>query len=90
MDTSVLLPMLKTDLGITATAYDSRLIQYLQTAEASIRSEGAELDPSDLNDMNLVVMYAAWQWRKRDSGEGMPRMLRYALNCRILGQKAGE
>ncbi len=90
MDTSILLPMLKTDLGFTADAYDSRLIQYLQTAEASIRSEGAELDPSDLNDMNLVVMYAAWQWRKRDSGEGMPRMLRYALNCRILGQKAGE
>lgn len=90
MDTNVLLPMLKTDLGITATAYDSRLTQYLQSAEQSIRAEGAVLDPSDLNDMQLVVMFAAWQWRRRDSGEGMPRMLRYALNCRIFGQKAGD
>jgi hypothetical protein len=37
--------------------------------------------------MALVVMYAAWLWRKRDNMEGMPRMLRYALNNRIFQEK---
>ena len=46
------------------------------------------LDVSNLEDAQLVVMYSAWTWRRRDTGEGMPRMLRWALNNRILGQNA--
>ena len=83
-----LLSMLKVDLGIMATtAYDERLGQYLENAAASIAEEGATLDLDILKDKQLVVMYAAWTWRKRDSGEGMPRMLRYALNNRIFSEK---
>lgn len=83
-----LLAMLKVDLGIMATtAYDERLGQYLENAAASIAEEGATLDLDILKDKQLVVMYAAWTWRKRDSGEGMPRMLRYALNNRIFSEK---
>ena len=46
------------------------------------------------NDADAVSLYervkrgdvdAAWLWRRRDSGEGMPRMLRYTLNNRIIG-----
>ena len=55
-----------------------------------ITEEGATLDVDDLKDAQLVVMYSAWTWRRRDTGEGMPRMLRYALNNRVLGQKANE
>lgn len=85
-----LLQMLKVDLGITTTAYDARLTQYLQNAEKQIEREGTIIDLSDAGDMQLVVMYAAWTWRKRDSGEGMPRMIRYALNNRIFAEKMGE
>ena len=85
-----LLQMLKVDLGITTTAYDARLTQYLQNAEKQIEREGAIIDLSDAEDMQLVVMYAAWTWRKRDSGEGMPRMIRYALNNHIFAEKMGE
>jgi hypothetical protein len=85
-----LLSMLKFDLGITTTAYDARLTQYIQAAQREIQREGALLELSDIGDAQLVVMYAAWTWRKRDSGEGMPRMLRYALNNRILAEKMGE
>ena len=67
MTNSELLTMLKIDCGITTTAFDERLAQYV--------------------DSQLVVMYAAWLWRKRDTGEGMPRMLRYALNQRVFSQK---
>lgn len=83
------LTMLKTDLGISATGYDERLTQYLSAAEKQIKREGvATLDSTELEDAQLVVMYAAWQWRRRDSGDGMPRMLRWALNNRIFSEKA--
>lgn len=86
---AAMLPMLKIDLGITATAYDARLTQYLINAEKEIEREGADLTDS-IEDQQLVIMYAAWQWRRRDTGEGMPRMVRYALNNRIFSQKMSE
>lgn len=80
--------MLKVDLGIKATtAYDERLEQYIEAAKKSIAEEGITLDLEDIQDCQIVVMYAAWTWRKRDSGEGMPRMLRYALNNRVFREK---
>lgn len=80
--------MLKVDLGIKATtAYDDRLKQIIESSKKSIEKEGATLDLEDILDCQLVVMYAAWTWRKRESGEGMPRMLRYQLNNRIIGEK---
>lgn len=83
-----LLGMLKVDLGIKATtAYDGRLEQYIEAAKKSIAEEGITLDLEDIQDCQIVVMYAAWMWRKRDSGEGMPRMLRYALNNRVFKEK---
>lgn len=87
MDTLTKLEMLKIDLGISTTAYDERLTQYLSVAHNSIVEEGITLDPTLVSDGNLEVMYAAWLWRKRDSGEGMPRMLRYMLNNRLFAEK---
>ena len=86
-----MLTMLKTDLGIrTSTAYDARLTQLLTAAESAIRKEGAStLDASDPLDQQLIVMYAAWLWRRRDNMEGMPRMLRWTLSNRIFREKAG-
>lgn len=85
------LVMLKTDIGISTTAYDMRLLQYLQSAKAEIEREGIRFPPEPpVSDEQLIVMYAAWMWRKRSTGEGMPRMIRYALNNRLFSQKAGE
>lgn len=89
---------LKIDLGLTTTAYDARLYQYLEFALAEIAEQGAMLNLGDIKDAQLAVMYAAWLWRQRDGAGGtytasrfgadqMPRMLRYALNNRILGGK---
>lgn len=87
----IMLDMLKTDLGIrTSTAYDLRLGQLLTAAEKAIMEEGADLlDASDPLDQQLIVMYAAWLWRRRDDMTGMPRMLRLALNNRVFGEAAG-
>lgn len=81
------LTMLKVDLGISVDAYDARLTQYIGAANAEIGREGITLSDESLDDCNLVIMFAAWMWRKRDSGEGMPRMLRYALNNRLFAEK---
>lgn len=84
------LTMLKVDLGISVEAYDTRLSQYIQVAKQEIGREGITLSEEDLDDNNLVIMYAAYMWRKRESGEGMPRMLRYALNNRLFKEKMEE
>ena len=85
-----LLDMLKTDLGIlSATVYDERLLSYLASAAESIRQEGAaSISPSSPLDAQLIVDYAAWLWRKRDTMDAMPRGLRWRLNNRVLGEKA--
>lgn len=87
-DAPLLLKALKVDLGITTPAFDDRLLDRLAQARELITTEGAVLTDSQ-GDRELVVMYAAYLWRERASGADMPRMLRYALNNRILNQKAG-
>lgn len=87
MATDAKLTMLKVDLGITGTAYDDRLSQYIASAEQMIGTEGITLTES-ADDKQIVVAYASWLWRRRDSGSGMPRMLRYLLNNRLFAEKA--
>ena len=89
MDQDTMLQALKVDLGITTTAYDVRLSQYLTSAREAIRIEGIDLTDT-ISDCNLIVMYAAWLWKKRDTAEGMPRMLRWMMNNRLFSQKLSE
>lgn len=86
MITADLLAMLKVDLGITANAYNDRLTEYLQAASADMSREGVQLVDT-VEDNQLIIQYAAWLWRSRESGDAMPRMLRYRLNNRIFSQK---
>lgn len=83
-----MLEMLKIDLGISSDAYDSRLSQYLEVAQKEIVRAGVTFpDELTVEDMQLVVIYAAWMWRRRDTAEGMPRMVQYLLHNRIMQQK---
>lgn len=83
-----LLAAFKVDLGLVTNGYDERLNEYIESAKKEIARQGATLDLTDQDDAMLVVQYASWMWRKRDTGEGMPRMVRYALNNRIFAEKA--
>ena len=84
-ETSALLQALKIDLGISSNAFNDRLTAYLQSAQQAITREGVTLTDSAEDNM-LTVQYAAWTWRHRDTGAGMPRMLRWALNNRICSE----
>ena len=91
MTDAQLLAMLKIDIGFRSsgnTAIDDRLTQLIQAAEKYIKAEGATtLDRNNIDDAQLIVMYAAWLWRKRDTQDGMPRMVRYAINNRVFSEK---
>ncbi|MBR6353559.1 MAG: hypothetical protein IKS25_05470 [Oscillospiraceae bacterium] len=80
-----MLSMLKVDLGIRTQAYDPRLLNYIESAKQAITREGVTLTES-AEDSMLVVRYAGWIWRRRDTGSDMPRDLRWALNNRIFSE----
>lgn len=99
MDNGQLMKLLKMQLEISTdymdaaavTALESDLLIFLQAAERYITTEGIVLRANDAGDQLLVVMYAAYLYSKRKSDNApMPRTLRYALNNRLLSQKAAE
>lgn len=86
--TETLLPKLKIDLGITTTAFDTRLTDHIDAAKIDIEREGIVLG-SAADDDDLILMFAGWRWRNRATGEEMPRMLRFAMNNKLCAQKMG-
>ena len=84
-----ILVLVKQNLSIMHTAHDTYLVSLIATSESSIQEEGITLDLEDAKDVNLVVMYTAYLFRKRaEDNPVMPRMLRYALNNRLFSEKA--
>lgn len=92
------LPMVKANLEIVNNIHDTYLAQLIEVAKVEIAREGITLQDEDYN---LIVMYVAYLYRERVvdtktigqyntaafSAQGMPRMLRYALNNRLLSEK---
>ena len=83
-----MMSLLKIDLGIIGTAYDPQLGQLIAAAKDMIAREGVALTDS-IEDAQLVILYAAYLFRKRATNEGMPRMLRWTLNNRIFSRGDG-
>lgn len=91
MTAAELLTMTKLNLEIPAAnvLFDEYILNLIMAAEQMISREGIVLTES-IEDGNLVVMYAAYLYRKRaEDSPQMPRMLRYALNNRLFSQKVG-
>ena len=83
-----MMSLLKIALGIIGTAYDPQLGQLIAAAKDMIAREGVALTDS-IEDAQLVILYAAYLFRKRATNERMPRMLRWALNNRIFSRGDG-
>lgn len=91
MSKSELLQILQANLDLLTldTTRQNQLEFLIDTAVQLIAREGVTLtDPYTVEDSNLIVMYAAYLFRKRATDEPMPRMLRWALNNRIFGRGA--
>lgn len=84
-----ILTALKVDLQISSNSYDAYLKNILELAKAAIAREGITIAET-VEDGMLIEMYAAYLYRKRrGENAAMPRSLRYALNNRLMSQKAG-
>ena len=98
MNQTDILEILKIDVQISTMAYDLYLGKLVNLAKESIEREGivlnitggTEVSPEyEEEDAMLIEMYAAYLYRKRkEDNAPMPRMLRYALNNKLLQQKA--
>lgn len=87
------LTMLKMNLEISNTLRDDYLTTLLDAAEKELTRQGitAPTDSTEEDYMNLLVMYAAYFYRKRaEDTAAMPAMLRYARNNYLLHQKMKE
>ena len=82
-----ILEILKVDLQVSSSALDLYLLVLITSARAYIAQEGITLADT-AQDAMLVEMYAAYLYRRRrEENVQMPRMLRWALNNRLFGQK---
>ena len=91
MTNAEILTMVKVDMGILlSTVYDERLLQKIESAKQRIQKEGITLNLDSIDDCELIAMYACYLWNKRKDGAGMPRMLRYALNNRVISEKGSD
>lgn len=102
MDKATILLMLKANLEKPNSVNDSYLEQLIEVAIKEIDREGVNLSPTEeegyqIDDANLITMYAAYLYRWRVSNsegyqtaamhpQGMPYMLRLALNNRLMSQ----
>lgn len=96
MDEATVLSLLKADLEKRNSVNDEYLQHLIKVAIQLVTAEGITLGDS-VEDMQLVEMYAAYLYRKRTGNsegyntealnpQGMPYMLRLALNNRIFAE----
>lgn len=88
MQDADLLNILRLDLQNPPRAVDEYLSFLIDTAKEAITEKGIKISNS-AEDGHLIVMYASWLYRKRNTSEGMPRMLQYALHSRVISEKGG-
>ena len=83
------LQLLKLDLSITHDLRDTYFINILKTAKIEIEKMGVDMaDSNSVEDIQLIVDYAVWNYRKRQEGVGLPRNLKFRIHNRVI-QKAG-
>ena len=82
-----LLTMLRADLQNPPGLLNDYLDFLIKSAKEQIEEQGITLNLSAIKDNHLIVMYASWLYRKRNTNDGMPRMLRYALHSRLIDEK---
>lgn len=84
-----LLTMLRNDLQNPPGLLNDYLSFLINSSKDQIEDKGITLNLGSNEDCHLIIMYASWLYRKRNSNDGMPRMLRYALHSRLVHEKGG-
>lgn len=81
MDTQLILPLVKSRLGISTTVRDTYLTAIIDGVVKELEDEkGLVLDGANPYHLIFVVDFATWRYQSRDSDAGMPRHLQYRLH----------
>lgn len=75
------LEFLRVDLGFMEpdAATQKYMEHLLDASRLELGAKGIDLIETNADDLSLIVMYAAWLYRRRDGSGAMPDMLRYAI-----------
>lgn len=82
------LSLLKIDLGITHKLRDAYFNSILKTAHKELSKMGVDLSKGEVEDIQLVVDYTVWNYRKRQEDVGLPRNIKFRIHNRVI-EKAG-
>ena len=70
------------------SAQDNYLGFLINSSKKNLAETGITLDLNESDDVNLVVMHAAYLFRKRaEDNPVMPRMLQFAIHNRLMSEK---
>lgn len=87
MDVAVILPLVKSRLGLSSTARDTYLTAIINAVLKELEDEkGLTLAADNSNHLMFVVDYATWRYQSRDSDTGMPRHLQFRLHNLMIHQ----
>ena len=91
MASEAALNLLKADLGFKTVPNEIKDLMTLRlsAAELALKRDGIEIDENNSDDLLLLVMYASYLYRKRDSGDRKPRMLSDAIHDRQVENATG-
>jgi len=85
---AICLSLFKLDLGITHDLRDEIYINRIKTSELELKAKPIDLSKESSEDIQLIIDYALWQYRKRQDDVGLSRNLQFRINNRVI-QKAG-
>ncbi|MEK4495097.1 hypothetical protein [Ureibacillus sp. FSL W8-0352] len=83
------LSLFKLDLGITHNLRDVLFLNLLKSSSIELTKMGVDLSKETAEDIQLIVDYSLWQYRKRQDDVGLPRNLQFKIHNRVI-QKVGE
>lgn len=90
MDVTLILTLLKSNLGMGTTFRDPYLTKLIEGIIDELEKEkGIILDPADSGHLMFIVDLAAWRFTARDIPENMPKHLTYRMKCLFLHAGGG-
>lgn len=81
------LSLFKLDMGITHNLRDALFLNLIKSAEIELSKMGVDLSTSSVEDVQLLVDYSSWLYRKRQEDIGLSRNLQFRIHNRVI-QKA--
>lgn len=93
MTEAEVLVLVKADLGILNPDNNTEtfLASLITTSIKEIERVGITLSsPYEVEDATLISMYACYLYRKRNTDEGLPRMIKARISNRLMSERMQE